>query len=280
MALACKAVGGEPEQTENTALSLSLMNLSFYIWDDIIDKASYKKLKPTLYGEYGQDTSIIIGGLAAAKAFTILSQNQLDTKKQQIVNNMIWRLWVKMARAETSNLKQRKTKSLTSRGALWKMKTEAGDLKSCLEIGAIIGRASCVDIKHLGKYGQNLALIHELWKDFLVTANITLELKQKIQTDAFPYALLLAKESSKEVEKVLYGVTSEELDNQVDVREIVKSVLETGALENILSLIEQYSDFGKKELEGLKITEASQTLKEYLAAQTRLFRESLRSFTG
>src|SRR3972149_5421187 len=38
--LACEAVGGKPQDTEEVAMAMSLMNLSFYLWDDIIDKAS------------------------------------------------------------------------------------------------------------------------------------------------------------------------------------------------------------------------------------------------
>ncbi len=41
MALSCEAVGGQPEKTCEAALAMSLMQLSFYIWDDIIDKATF-----------------------------------------------------------------------------------------------------------------------------------------------------------------------------------------------------------------------------------------------
>jgi geranylgeranyl diphosphate synthase type II len=196
MALACKAAGGKPERTENSALSLSLMNLSFYIWDDIIDKAPHKKLKPTLYGKYGPDIALIIGGIATAKAFTILSQNQLGPKKQERITSIIWNLWTKMANVESTNLEQRKTKSLTSRKALWKIKTEAAaDLRACLEIGATIGNATPKEVKHIGKYGQNLAIIHELWKDFLVATNFTLELRQNRRI------ALYSSESARKLQK-------------------------------------------------------------------------------
>ena len=38
MSLSCEAVGGRRDETHEAALAMSLMNLSFYIWDDIIDR--------------------------------------------------------------------------------------------------------------------------------------------------------------------------------------------------------------------------------------------------
>ena len=43
IALSCAAVGGNPKNTYNTALAISLINLSFFLWDDIIDH-SYSKV--------------------------------------------------------------------------------------------------------------------------------------------------------------------------------------------------------------------------------------------
>jgi geranylgeranyl pyrophosphate synthase len=80
MGLSCEAVGGRSEETYEAALAMSLMNLSFYIWDDIIDKAPLKLFKPTLFGKFGEGTALMIGGLASAKAFSILNQMNIDIK--------------------------------------------------------------------------------------------------------------------------------------------------------------------------------------------------------
>src|SRR3989337_2992326 len=52
MSLSCEAVGGQPEETHQAALSMNLMSLSFYIWDDMLDKTQFKLFKPTLYGKF------------------------------------------------------------------------------------------------------------------------------------------------------------------------------------------------------------------------------------
>ena len=48
MSMSCEAVGGPAEETREVSLSMSLMSLSFYVWDDIIDEADSKLFKPTL----------------------------------------------------------------------------------------------------------------------------------------------------------------------------------------------------------------------------------------
>jgi geranylgeranyl diphosphate synthase type I len=73
MSLSCQAVGGRPDKTHDAALAMSLMNLSFYVWDDIIDNAPHKLLKPTLFGKFGEGPALIVGGLTAEKDFTILN---------------------------------------------------------------------------------------------------------------------------------------------------------------------------------------------------------------
>ena len=101
----------------------------------------------------------------------------------------------KMAQAETVTLRLRSRGSFSPEKKFWKIKTEATDLETCLKMGAIIGNGSESEIKHLGKYGLCLGIILELWKDFHVSVNLTLELAEKIRSGALPYSLLWASEA-------------------------------------------------------------------------------------
>lgn len=268
MALSCQAVGGNPDETHNAALALSLMNLSFYTWDDIIDKTPSKLFKPTLYGKFGADTALIIGGLASAKAFTILNQPPLEKEKQRITTKMFWSLWANMAHAEIANLGERNKETLTSKKAFWKIKKEAAaDLTTCLKLGAIIGNGSQEEISHLGAYGNCLGIILELWKDFHISANLTIELAYKVHNGALPYAILWAKEHSVKVQ--------ETLSTNQNAKVIVENFLNTRALHNTLMQIMRLIERAKKELEGVRSNEATQALQLFIEAQSCLFRESL-----
>src|SRR4030066_1616237 len=134
MRLSCEAVGGRPEKTDEPAIAMSLISLSLYVWDDLIDKARIKSFKPTLFGKFGEGTALIVGGLASAKAFTILNQINVG-KEKQTVTNLIWRFLGNMAHAETASLKLSNQGKSCSKKNLWKIKTEASDLDTCMKIG-------------------------------------------------------------------------------------------------------------------------------------------------
>jgi len=276
MGLSCEAVGGPADVTYEAALAMSLMNLSFYVWDDIIDKAPFKLFKPTLFGKFGEGTALMIGGLASAKAFSILNQMDIDKSKRQTVTKLFWDLWAKMAKAETVNLRIRSQGNALSRKKFWVIKMEAADLETCLKIGAILGNGSEDEVNHLGRYGLCLGIILELCKDFQVSINLTLELAEKIKSGALPYSLLWAKECSEKIQKKLEDLKNKNTIEPSDIKEIVEDTLETKTLNNTMKIVRKFTKRAKGELFELKRkNRATQTLKLFAEAQPQLFVESL-----
>ncbi len=278
ISLSCEAVGGRSDVTYEAALAMNLMSLSFYIWDDMLDKAVHKSFKPTLFGKFGEGTALVIGGLASAKAFSILNQMDVDKTKRQKVTNLVWNLWTKMARAETINLKLRNQGNLSSKTKLWVIKTEATDLETCLRIGAILGNCSKNEVKHLARYGLYIGIILELWKDFLVSINLTLELADKIKNGALPYSLLLARERSDKVRKKLEDLANRNEIKSHDTKEIIEYILEAKAMNSIIKKISKTAKIAEEELIELKKSKATKTLKFFVKAQPQLFIESLSMF--
>jgi len=276
MALSCEAVGGRSDDTCETSLAMSLMNLSFYIWDDIIDKASFKLFKPTLVGKFGEGIALMIGGLASAKAFSILNQMDVDRIKRQTVTKLFWNLWTKMAKAETVHLRLLNQGNLSSRKKFWKIKTEAAaDLGTCLRIGAVLGNGSESAVKHLGSYGLCLGVILELWKDFHVSVNLTLELAEKIRSGALPYSLLWARERSEKIHEKLENLANKNAIEPSDIKDVVEDILEIKALNNTLKTIRKFTNKAVEEFFDLKNNVATRTLKFFVEAQPQLFIESL-----
>jgi geranylgeranyl pyrophosphate synthase len=277
MSLSCKTVGGQSSATHEAALAMSLMNLSFYIWDDIIDKAPFKQFKPTLFGKFGEGAALMIGGLASAKAFSILNQMDLDRTKRQTITKLFWNLWTRMAKAETANLQLRSQENVPSRKKLLVIKTEAAaNLETCLKIGASLGNGSEDEINHLGKYGFGLGIILELWKDLYVSFNLTLELAEKIKSGALPYSLMWTSEHSEKIRKKLENLAQKEIIEPSAIKEIVENTLQTKALHNTLKIVRKFTKKAKDEVSYLKTkNRATQTLQLFVEAQPRLVSESL-----
>jgi geranylgeranyl pyrophosphate synthase len=126
MNLGCQFVGGNPCDTEEFAVSLSLMNLSFRIWDDVIDETASRTLRSTFVGEFGSSNALIYGGTVSAKAFTILSKASAEKAKKEAINELIWSYWAMMAKAETKDLAAR-ANTYNASQKLGKIKEEAVD---------------------------------------------------------------------------------------------------------------------------------------------------------
>lgn len=276
MGLSCQAVDGKFEDTTQTATALCLMNLSFFLWDDAIDKAPSRLFKPTFFGAFGEEAAIIMGGLASAKAFNLLSTIRQNEKLKQAVNEEVWKLWSKMAQAETASL-SRRNNSYRAKDKLSKIQKHATtNLATCLRIGALIGDGSQNEIRHLGKYGLYLGTIIDLRNDFRVATNQTVELVQKIKSGSLPYSVLWAKEHSHATKIMLTKISQKEDVEPSDVAEVVGSLLQAGVKEEIMRSIRRLSKKAVEELSTLKKCEATLTLKSFAEAQPKLFAESLR----
>lgn len=274
MGLSCEAVGGQAKETTEAALAMSLINLSFRIWDDLIDKTQLRSFKPTFYGKFGEGITLIIGGLTSAKAFSILNQMNIKKEKRQFIIRLLWKFLGKMARAENANIRLRGQRNPSSREKFRKIKLEATDLETCLKIGATLGNGSESDIYHLGRYGLYLGILLELWKDFHVSLNLTVELAEKIRSNALPFTLIWANERSAKIQKRL-GATMSEENEQSYLKDIVEGILETGALDNTVENMQIFAEKGKEELKKVERNSATQMLQVLIEAQPQLFIESL-----
>jgi geranylgeranyl pyrophosphate synthase len=273
--LSCEAVGGRPEETDEAALSMSLISLSLYVWDDLIDEARLKLFRPTLFGKFGKGTTLIVGGLASAKAFTILNQMVTDKVKQKTVTKLLWDFLVKMSHAETASLKLRSQGTLSARKKLWKIKTEATDVETCLKIGAAIGNGSEIEIQNLGRYGLCLGVILELCKDFRVSVNLTAGLAERIKIGTLPYALLWASERSEKVQRQLENLSNTNRIEQAYIKELVEEALKTKMFDHTVNAIKRLTKKAKEELLALNGNDATSTLQFFIEAQPSRFIESL-----
>jgi geranylgeranyl pyrophosphate synthase len=275
MKLASESVGGNPQETEQVAVAMSLINLSFYLWDDIIDKAPSRLFKPTLFGKFGEGSALIVGGLASAKAYTILNQIKLDQSKRERIGEMFWSMWAKIAMAETANLQAQK-QGYSAKDKFLKIENEAAaNLKTCLEIGAVIGNGTDNEIAHLGKYGQLVGVILELQNDVQVSLNLTLELSDKIRTGAYPYTMLRAIEQNSELQKILQETANSNTFGAKEIEKIVKGMLTTKTLEEIGKNIRKLTQQALKELEETKKNRAAMALRAFVETQPQLFKEIL-----
>jgi geranylgeranyl pyrophosphate synthase len=273
--LACEAVEGKPQETEEVAMAMSLMNLTFYLWDDMVDKAPSRLFNPTLFGRFGEGPALIMGGLASAKAFTILNQAKLDEAKRRTIATLFWNMWAKMAKTEAVNLRTRENQ-YSAKDKLLKIRAEAeADLENCLKMGAVIGNGSENAVKSLGKYGLYVGIILELQHDFQVSVNLTLELADKVRMGALPYTLLCAKEDSQDLQKNIKDIAYKKNIGPQEIEKIVQGILAAKMVDTIEKTIEKLTKKAVEELIVTKKKNATKALRSFAEVQPQFFKESL-----
>ena len=272
MNLSCKAVNGDHKDTEQVAIALSLMNLSFRLWDDIIDKTYNIRFKTTFVGKFGEANALIVGGVISAKAFTILNEVNLDTQKKQKINELIWTYWAKMAEAETIDLSAVK-KEYRVKDKLKKIKDETINIKTCLKIGAIIGNGSAEEINGIEEFGECLGILLELVNDVKVSLNFTLELERRISSGNLTYFLLKEKETSEYMEKELELLKRRHTIEPQEIGLIVNMLLKSKSFVQMKNNVKSLNRKGQKALKCLRSSDSRERFNFLIEQQMKAFNE-------
>ncbi len=241
-------------------------------------KLRSRLFKPTIVGKFGEGAALIVGGLASAKAFSVLSQMHANETKCQMTNRLVWDLWAKMAQGETANLRLRCGGNAFSGKKFRVMEKESADLETCLRIGAVLGDASENEVEYLGRIGSCLGIILELSKDFLVSINLSLGLSERIRSGALSYSLLWAREHSEKIRKKLGDLANSNSVQPSDIREIVEDIFEAKAFDNTLRIINKFTNKAQKDLSELEKNRGTRMLGFFVKAQSKLLIESLSTF--
>lgn len=253
---------------DQAALGMTVLSLGLNLWDDIVDTTMQRGLVPTVLGKYGQGITLILGGLATAKAFSILNRMKVSQIDEKRIDANIWNYCKRLAEAETLNLSLRNQSDVLPDAKLRVIEMQSINLETASKIGALIGNGSEEEIECLGKYGQDLSIILELMKDVEVTLNFTLDLVHKVRSRAMTYTLSYAKSCSERVRKSL--VALKDVDDAQAIRELVTDILETGAVEHTYSIIVEKTKKAKENVMKLPENESIRSLAFLADAQPNI----------
>jgi geranylgeranyl pyrophosphate synthase len=272
MNLGCQFVGGNAKDTEELAVSISLMNLSFRLWDDIIDEDICRTLRPTFVGKFGKNAALIYGGIVSAKAFTLVNESDVGLSKKCKINDLFWNYWATMAKSEIKDLNA-KSDRYSAANKLKKIRAETINVQTCLRIGAIMGNGSTSDIKLLENYGSHLGIMLELINDVRVSLNLTLELAKKIRHNQLPLLLLLAKKESEKINENIEHLSKKKRINSKDIGYLIDSILVSESWENYVNYFNAASEKCQIALSGKNNT--TKILNDLAMCQSETFWEMI-----
>jgi geranylgeranyl diphosphate synthase type I len=216
LSLACEAVGGNPEATTQVGAALVLLSGGADLHDDIIDQSIVKDSKPTVFGKFGKDLTILAGDALLFKglyelheACEALSKNQkqsiLELTKQAFFG-------ISSAEAKETSLR-RKTDSAEEYFEMVKMKAAVGE--AITKIGAIIGGGTTEEIEILGHYGKTIGILYTLRDEFVDIFELD-ELKNRVEKECLPLPILVTLQEAKKKDKIIKLLKREIKEKQVE----------------------------------------------------------------
>ena len=170
LSLVCEAVGGDPDITTPIAISMNLIVGGITIHDDIIDQSENKGGRPTVFGKFGKDVTLLVGDALMFKGFNVLYtavEKGVPAEQIAIISDIIKRTFFELGDAVALELQFRGRVDVTPEDYLCVVRKKAADFEACTRIGAIVGGGSKEEIEALGEYGRLLGMVGLLRDDMI-----------------------------------------------------------------------------------------------------------------
>ena len=216
MALACEAVGGKREKTTQVAAAFVLLAGGADVHDDVIDESVVKDSKPTVFGKYGRDLSVLVGDALLFKGLYMLHEvceALPKNQKQAILELTKWAFFgISSAEAKEASLRG-KTDPGIAEEYLEMIKTKAAVGEATTRIGAIIGGSSSEQIEMLGSYGKALAILYTIRDEFIDAYELN-ELRNRVKKECLPLPILYALKDAKKADEIVRLVKKDPISEE------------------------------------------------------------------
>lgn len=146
-----------------TAIAAELIHTASLVHDDIIDRSDYRRNMPTINYTSGNHVAVLAGDFLFAKAFEILSKNNLTKSMEYLVVAI-----QEMCSGEMLQARDLFNVNVTEDNYMDKTSRKTGALLSaCCRAGAQNGGAKREMIEHFGAFGRLLGLAFQITDDLL-----------------------------------------------------------------------------------------------------------------
>jgi octaprenyl-diphosphate synthase len=263
--LAYKALGGrDVRKIVDIAAGFELIHSATLIHDDINDGGSTRRGRVTVYKKFGLHDAIVTGDFLFAKAF------QLGGTFDKTVVETTADACAALAEGEILQNRYRHKKDLTIDTYLQVAERKtAQPIKAGAMVGGYLAGGSSEEIASLGKYGLDLGIAFQIVDDILDFTGDETKTGKMVGNDLKEGNLtlpsLLAIMNSDDAKKAILAVISQEDPPVESVKECVKMVVKSGAIEKTRGMGEYYGMEALGHLGCLSDTPYSKALRDVVA---------------
>lgn len=227
LAIACEAVGGNPQKTTLVGAALVLLTGAADIHDDVIDESKTKGSKATIYGKFGEDVAILVGDALLFKGLMLLNTACESFPKDtgKTVKELIKKGFFELGAAETIESTLKGNWNITPEEFLEVIKRKAAVAEAVARAGAVIGDATPNEVEDWGKIGRILSMLSNIRDEFVDMFEAE-ELKNRRDNECLPLPILYAMRDQKTKRKIIRILKKRELADE-DVTEVADIVLKS-----------------------------------------------------
>ena len=276
--MAAEAYGVSFKKAIGAAMAVEVFHNFTLMHDDIMDKATLRRGKTTVYKKWDVNTAILSGDAMLIKAYQCLEKYPIDIFQK--LTCLLSKTAIEVCEGQQYDIDFETRPDTSEEEYIEMIRLKTAVLVGCaLKMGAIIGKASEEDQKAIYDFGIQLGLAFQLQDDYLDTFGDPETFGKKIggdilkdkKTILYHLAIKTGEEDERHLLQFLLG-GNETIDDDEKINK-VKSLFEsTSAQSATRDFIMHHSDLADIELEKLTINEDQKNhfrdLKSWLINRT------------
>jgi octaprenyl-diphosphate synthase len=259
--LSANYAGRKDHSAIRLAAVVELLHSATLIHDDVIDSAGTRRGRPSANARWGNHRSVLTGDWLYMQSF----QMALEERNFHILDILI-DLTQKMVEGELIQLEKIGRIDVTEEDALRLATSKTACLFSgCARLGAVLGRLEDEEEQALAEYGRNAGLAFQLVDDLLDFTASAQQLGKPVLSDLkegkVTLPLIYAMENGhREARELVARVLAEKEFDSVRPETIVSLVHDSGALDRVRCLAQDYAQRAKTCLNGHRDSEYARAL--------------------
>jgi geranylgeranyl diphosphate synthase type II len=261
--LATKTFGENIEKGFPAATAVEIFHNFTLIHDDIMDKASIRRGKPTVHQKWNENIAILSGDTMLVWAYKMLENYDAETYKK--LSALLNRTAIEVCEGQQLDMdfENRNEVSINEYITMIRLKT-AVLLGAALQFGAIVSQTSLENMTHIYNFGVQLGLAFQIQDDYLDAFGDSSHFGKKIggdiidrkKTFLFINALQKANLTDKKYLRELFEKPAD--DNQQVINEVLNIYTKYQIDTEAKKQINHYTNSALQALQAIDIGEQEQ----------------------
>ena len=247
------SVGGNLQNAKSLALAVEIMHAATLVHDDIVDKESIRRGKPTVHKKWSVNDAILTGDALLSLALSQIVN--YDNKILQVISET----GLLLAEGEYMDLDP-STETSEEEYIKRIFRKTASLFSASAKCGALVGKGSQAEIAALANFGENFGMAYQIRDDLQDTTECKGNIPADLRERRFTLPLIHMHDSTKEYEKSNFdrnikGLAKKEYsNNQTYADEILVHLRQNGAIEYCQHKINEYVNEAINNLQLLQKT--------------------------